>query len=340
VRALTLTWSGGGSALGVRDLPGPSRADGDVLAETIAVSVCGTDREMAAGARGSAPPDRNWLIIGHESLGRVLESPEGSGLAPGDLVTGVVRRPDPVPCPACATGRPDLCENGLYTERGIRGRDGFASERFRVEADYAVRVDPALGLAGVLVEPASVVAKAWDQLDRVALRPRRRALILGAGPIGLLAALLGVQRGLDVYVADVVDRGPKPRQVRALGASYHASPDDVKGTFDTVVECSGALIDEAVRRTSPAGSACLVSAGGPGAAGLNGLSRDIVRGSKVIMGTVNSSRPHFTAAHDTLLRADREWLEGLLTTHVPLAGWRSAFARDREQIKAVIRFDW
>lgn len=338
MRALTVAWTDAGPALSLRDLPAPPLTDGGVLADTIAVSVCGTDREIAAGASGSPPPDRNWLVIGHEALGRVRAAPEGSGLEPGDLVTGVVRRPDPVPCPACAAGRADLCENGRYTERGIRGRDGYACEQFRVEPEYAVRVDPALGLAGVLVEPASVVTKAWEQLDRVVLRARRRTLILGAGPIGLLAALLGVQRGLDVHVADIVKHGPKPRLVRALGATYHSSPRDVKGTFDTVLECSGALAGEAIRRTSPAGTACLVSAGGPGAVALGGLSRDIVRGSKAVLGTVNSSRAHFTAAHDALLRADREWLAGLLTSHVPLPDWRSAFTRDPEQVKAVIRF--
>jgi threonine dehydrogenase-like Zn-dependent dehydrogenase len=166
VRALTIAWTDGGPALGLRELPEPALADGDVLAEAMTVGVCGTDREMAAGAAGSAPPERNWLVIGHESLGRVLEAPAGSGLVPGDLVTCVVRRPDPVPCPPCATGRLDLCENGLFTERGIRGRDGFAAERFRVEPEYAVRVDPVLGQAGGLVEPASVVTKAWEQIDR------------------------------------------------------------------------------------------------------------------------------------------------------------------------------
>jgi glucose 1-dehydrogenase len=341
VRALVTHRGGNGCALALRELPDPAREDGDVLAEALAVGVCGTDRKIAAGRLGSAPPGRDWLVLGHEALGRILEAPASSGLAPGDLVTCVVRRPDPVPCPFCAMGLFDLCENGQYTERGIRGRDGFASERFRIEPDYAVRVDPALGLAGVLVEPASVVTKAWQQLDHAALRPRRRALVLGAGPIGLLAALLGVQRGLEVHVVDRADRGPKPRQVRELGAVYHNSPDDLKGTFDPVIECCGALIDEAIRRTAPAGAACLVSGDGAGTAStvrLAKLSRDLVLSNKVIMGTVNSNRYHFEAAHAALLRADRGWLEGLLTDHVPLPAWRSAFTASPEQIKTVIHF--
>jgi glucose 1-dehydrogenase len=339
VRALTVQREATGCVLVLRELPEPSREDGDVLVETLAVGVCGTDREIAAGRLGRLPEGRNWLVLGHESLGRVLEAPSGSGLVPGDLVTGVVRRPDPVPCQFCAMGQPDMCENGRYTERGILGRDGFASERFRIIRDDVIRVDPALGLAGVLVEPTSVVTKAWEQLDRAAPRPHRRALVLGAGPIGLLAAMLGVQRGLEVHVVDRAECGPKPRQARALGAIYHTSPGDAEGSYDAVLECCGELISEAIARTAPAGAACLVSSSGPAATmNLADLSHDLVHGNKAIIGTVNSNQRHFRAAHEALLRADRGWLEGLLTEHVPLHEWRSAFTTSPGHIKTVIQF--
>jgi glucose 1-dehydrogenase len=340
VRALTVQRKATGGALVLRELPEPRADDGDILVETIAVGVCGTDRGIAAGRLGRPPTGQDWLVLGHESLGRVLEAPSGSGLVPGDLVASVVRHPDPVPCQFCAMGQPDMCENGLYTERGIFGRDGFASERFRVTRGYAVRVDPALGLAGVLVEPTSVVTKAWERLDQVACHPRRRALVLGAGPIGLLAAMLGVQRGLEVHVVDRAGSGPKPRQARALGAIYHTSPGDARGAFDAVVECCGELISEAIARTAPAGAACLVS-GGSGPAntmGLAELSRHLVSKNKVIIGTINSNRQHFQAAHEALLKADRGWLEGLLTEHVPLHAWQSAFTAGPENVKTIIRF--
>jgi glucose 1-dehydrogenase len=339
VRALTVQQEATGSVLVLRHLPEPATDDGDILVETIAVGVCGTDREIAAGKLGSPPEGRDWLVFGHESLGRVLEAPSGSGLAPGDLVTGVVRLPDPVPCQFCAIGQPDMCENGRYTERGICGRDGFASERFRIEHGDAIRVDPALGLAGVLVEPASVVVKAWEQLDLTARRPRRRALVLGAGPIGLLAAMLGMQRGLEVHVVDRAGCGPKPRQVRALGGIYHTSSADVQGTYDAVLECSGELISEAIARTAPGGAACLVGVGGPAATiNLAALSSDLVHKNKMVIGTVNSNRHHFQAAHEALLRADRGWLEGLLTHHVPLHEWRSALTTSQEHVKTIIHF--
>src|SRR5579875_747649 len=339
MRALSVRSDGTGGHLAVRQVPEPPVGDGDILAETLAVGVCGTDREIAAGRLGCPPEGRDWLVLGHESLGRVLEAPARSGLVPGDLITGVVRRPDPVPCLFCAAGRADLCENGRYTERGILGRDGFASERFRVEPGYAIRVDPALGLAGVLLEPASVVTKAWELLDLAVRRPSRRALVLGAGPIGLLAALLGAQRGFDVHVVDRARSGPKPAQARALGAAYHTSPGDLDGTFDAVLECCGELIREAIDRTAPAGALCLVSETGPKApVDLAELSRDLISRNKMIIGTVNSNRHHFEAAHDALLRADRKWLEGLLTRHVALDAWEAAFTAGPEDVKTVIRF--
>jgi len=171
-------------------------------------------------------------------------------------------------------------------------------------------------------------------------RPLRRALVLGAGPIGLLAAMLGVQRGLDVHVVDRVERGPKPRQARALGATYHTSVSDATGTYDAVLECCGGLIGEAIARTAPAGAACLVSSGVGSAntADLGELSRDILHGNKAIIGTVNSNRHHFQAAHEALMQADREWVAGLLTNQVALRAWRSAFTSSGDDIKTIINF--
>src|SRR5207248_2668388 len=135
------------------------------------------------------------------------------------------RRPDPVPCLNCGLGEWDMCRNGRYTERGIKERDGYCSERYRIEARYAVRVAPGLERVGVLLEPASVLAKAWEQIERIGARAAwkpARVLVTGAGPIGLLAALMGVQRGLEVHVLDRVTEGPKPGLVRDLGAAYHS----------------------------------------------------------------------------------------------------------------------
>ena len=173
----------------------PAPAEGAILARTLALGVCGTDRDIVAGAFGEAPPGEERLILGHESLGEVLEAPPDSGLMAGDNVVGIVRRPDPVPCPACAAGEWDMCRNGRYTERGIKERHGYGAEFFRIEPEFAVKVERSLGVLGVLMEPLSIVAKAWDHVERVGQRSRswqpRVLLVTGAGPIGLLAALMG-----------------------------------------------------------------------------------------------------------------------------------------------------
>src|SRR6187200_2670131 len=208
----------------LEDIPEPDPAQGSVLVEAIAVGVCGTDAEIVDGHYGWAPPGRTRLVLGHESLGRVLDPGPGSALRAGDLVVGIVRRPDPVPCPNCAVGEWDMCRNGQYTERGIKEIDGFMSERWRVEPEYVVKIDPSLGVLGVLLEPATVVAKAWEQVRMVGQREfwePRTVLVTGAGPIGLLAALIGQQNKLEVHVLDRVETGSKPEIVRALGATYH-----------------------------------------------------------------------------------------------------------------------
>ena len=145
MRAVTVIPHTPGSAQ-LEDVPEPDPALGSVVVEALAVGVCGTDVEIADGAYGWAPPGRERLILGHESLGRVID-PGRSGFAVGDHVVGIVRRPDPVPCPNCAVGEWDMCSNGGYTERGIKQVDGFMSERWRIEPEYAVRVDRRLGTA-------------------------------------------------------------------------------------------------------------------------------------------------------------------------------------------------
>jgi threonine dehydrogenase-like Zn-dependent dehydrogenase len=135
MRALTILPGRAGSAR-VDDRPEPSEEDGAILAASLATGVCGTDLEIVEGHFGWPPPGRERLVIGHESLGRVLEAPAGSGFAPGDLGVGIVRRGVPIPCPNCAVGEWDMCRNGRYTERGIKERDGYCAERFRVEPEY------------------------------------------------------------------------------------------------------------------------------------------------------------------------------------------------------------
>src|SRR5262249_47007358 len=152
------------------------------------------------------------------------------------------------------------------TERGIKARNGYASERFRIEPEFAVKVDPSLGLLAVLLEPTSIVAKAWDHTDGIGRRARyfepRPAAITRAGPVGLLAALMGVQRGLEIHVIDHNKDGPKPELVHAVGGIHHHDMDDLaRITPDIVMECTGAaaVVRGVLGSTAPAGIACLLS---------------------------------------------------------------------------------
>ena len=344
MKALTVVPGKAGSAR-LDDVDDPPASDGPVLVETLAVGVCGTDAEIVSGAYGWAPPGRERLVLGHESLGRVVEAPAGSGFEAGDLVVGIVRRPDPVPCANCAVGEWDFCRNGLYTERGIKEHDGYCSERYRITPDYLVKVDPALGVLGVLLEPASVVAKAWEQVERIGARAHfapERAVVTGAGPIGLLAALIGVQRGIEVHVIDQVASGLKPDLVAALGATYHTGAiEDACDAPDVVVECTGvgSLVFDAMEHLAPGGVVCLtgVSSGGHSIgvdAGL--LNRSMVLENEAVVGSVNANRRHYEAGAAALAKADAGWLGRLVSRRVPLESWSEALDRKPDDVKVVI----
>jgi threonine dehydrogenase-like Zn-dependent dehydrogenase len=346
MRALTVEPSTANS-LRVEDVPDPRPGENELLVTGIAIGVCGTDKEIAAGDYGWAPPGRDRLVLGHESLGRVEHAPAGSGFEAGDLVVGVVRRPDPVPCGACARGEFDMCRNGEYTERGIKQRDGYGSQQWCVETDYAVRLDSRLAEVGMLMEPTTVVAKAWEQVFRVGGRAwfdPHRTLITGAGPIGLLAALLSVQHGLETHVLDRVTDGPKPELVSALGASYHHEDiDDVARELqpDVVIEATGAgpLVFGAMANTGTYGIVCLTGvspAGRTMKVDAGSVNRDIVLQNDAVVGSVNANLRHYRQAADALAKADPAWLAGLITRRVPLERAAEAFEPQDGDVKVVI----
>ncbi|MEV2202705.1 glucose 1-dehydrogenase [Streptomyces fradiae] len=349
MRALTVR-PGPEPSTEVRELGTPVPADGELLVRGVALGVCGTDREIAGGHYGTPPAGRDWMVAGHESLGRVEEAPPGSGFSPGDLVVGVVRRPDPEPCGACARGLFDMCRNGRYRERGIKELDGYGAGYWTVEHDYAVALDPRLEPVGTLLEPASVVAKAWQQVDLVGARSwfePRRVVVTGAGPIGLLAALIGVERGLETHVLDRVERGPKPALVRALGAEYHSGDaEDVLDAVrpDVVIEATGAarVVFAAVSGTRPYGVVCLTGVSPAGrqiTVDAGAANRGLVLENDVVVGSVNANVDHYRQAAAVLARADGAWLERLITRRVPLEGYREAFDAREDDVKVVITLD-
>jgi glucose 1-dehydrogenase len=298
------------------DVPEPqlNRAT-EVLLRLREVGLCGTDREIASFEYGDPPPGADHLILGHESLAEVIEvGREVRSLKPGDLVVAMVRRPCPhARCRPCRAGRPDLCMTGDYTERGIKGANGFLTNYAVDDEAYLVRVPHPLADVAVLVEPLTVITKAADQTQAIVARlpydpGPQRGLVLGAGPIGLLGAMFLVADGLETLVYSRDAEESKPAElVRSLGAQYASSTSnpieklaEARGKFDVVLEAVGfaPLMVAAIQMLSPNGVLALTGVPPEDAtAELNGRAlRDLVLQNQVVFGTVNAGfRDHLSA---------------------------------------------
>ena len=342
MRAATVV-PGDAESAGVSARAEPVPGEDELLVDGLLCGVCGTDTEITQGY-GWAPPGADELVLFHESMGRVRAAPTGSAFAVSDLVAGVVRRPDPEPCGACAQGQWDFCRNGRYTERGIKELDGYGSTTWTVASDFAIKLDPALGELGVLTEPTSVVAKAWEQAEMIGKRAYYQpetVLVTGAGPIGLLAALLGSQRGLDVHVLDKVTSGAKPELVRALGATYHHDLDNLDVRADLVIECTGVgeVVFTVLRDTARNAVTVLtgISAGQHSLSLPAGaINNELVLENDAVVGSVNAALRNYQQAADALARADQDWLRRLITRRVPLSRWTEALDKDPDDIKVVV----
>jgi threonine dehydrogenase-like Zn-dependent dehydrogenase len=332
-------------------------ADG-VEVEVVEVGVCGTDLEIANEGYGAPPDGRDVLVMGHENLGRVARAPSGSKLEPGQLVVATVRRPCPERCAPCANGQSDDCLTGNYTERGIKGRDGYMAERYVESEDYLIPLPPRLNRVGVLMEPSSIVEKGLIQAygiqrHRFPWEPKR-ALICGAGAIGLLAAISLRLRDLEVFmVAKAEPDSAAARVAKELGANLlDADQHPVGGlarelgNIDLVFEATGvsAVAMAAIAVTGHDGVCCLssVTAGARTVTvDADALNLDMVLGNKLVFGTVNANRTHFEAAARMLAAGVRRWpsvLEQIVSRRVPAEQFQDAFARQPNDIKTVITF--
>jgi threonine dehydrogenase-like Zn-dependent dehydrogenase len=358
MRAVTVV-PGQAHSLRVRDDIPDSRPDeGQALVRVVETGVCGTDIEIESALYGEAPPGSPYLILGHESLGLIERAPDGSGFSQGDLVVATVRRPCPERCRACAEGRQDLCLSGHYLERGIKGLHGYMCERYVEWPHHLVTVAAGLRPVAVLLEPLSFIEKGIEQALRIQQRlawEPRTALVLGAGPVGLLAALVFRLRGLEVTIASRTAAGaPKAVLVEDAGIRYvstRSTPIDrlpsALGALDVVFEATGApeAVVPAIDALGPDGVCVLASV----TAGEKTIALDVaawnqhmVLGNRVVLGTVNASRRHFEAGVRDLETAQERfpgWLERLITRRVPVADAKHAFARGHSDIKSVLRFD-
>jgi threonine dehydrogenase-like Zn-dependent dehydrogenase len=290
----------------------PSLADGEVLLRVREVGVCGTDRFLASWELGAPPPGSDFLILGHEALCEVLEiGPGVTALKPGDLVAPLVRRPCRPPCASCTRDRRDLCLSGRYTERGIVGADGYFAEYALDRVEDLVRVPPELAGVAVLVEPLSVVEKAVETALRLHEGTPRSALVLGAGTIGMLAALALRQRSVEVTVCSLEpDDHPRAQWLRQAGFEYTVVPP--RRSADIVLEAAGpaSAAFTAVRALAPLG-VCGILGTASDAAGEFPF-RNLLLGNQRVFGSVNASPESFRRAVEDLRRFDRRLLERLI----------------------------
>jgi threonine dehydrogenase-like Zn-dependent dehydrogenase len=341
--------------LHLTEIPRRAAGPGEVRIRVRQVGICGTDRELIRAHFGAAPPGEDSLVLGHEMLGEVeAVGPEVAGLAPGQLVTATVRRPDG--CPACRAGQPDMCQWLQYTERGISGQHGFMTETVVEDARWVVAVPDELAQIGVLLEPISVVEKALRQANliqrRIAAWDPRTALVFGAGPIGLLGALLLRSRGMEVVT---VARRPAPHIVEILaaaGARYVSTQEEelrevvaALPPLDLIVEASGRAepVVTAMQILGNNGVLVLLSGTGGGAEltiPIDRINRSLLAGNKVVVGCVNSAREDFVQGVADLLLWERLWpgLAGRLITRrlAGLGEYARILDKPEEDIKTVI----
>lgn len=357
-------------AIRLIDHPAPRlERPGDVMVHMLDVGICGTDREIARFDYGRPPPGSPYLVLGHESLGQVAEVGEAvTRVRPGDLVVTMVRRPCPhADCRGCTRGRPDFCYTRDFTERGISGRHGFMTETIVDEERYLHVVPAHLSSVGVLIEPLTIAEKALLQVrdvqDRLPWTASgsaagvgfgQRAVVLGAGPVGLLGCLALRVRGFETCVYSREPAGSaKGRWVESVGARYLSSADvpiadltERIGRIDLFYEATGAsaLSFQAIEELGTNG--VFVFTGVPGRKGpiqINGdlIMRRLVLDNQLVFGTVNAGPEAFEAAIVDLALFHDRWpdaLAGLITGRHPPEDFAELLTGPRSGIKPVIRF--
>lgn len=283
---------------------------GQVLWRVMEVGVCGTDRELAAFTLGYPPRGEHRLTIGHEAAGEVVEVGTGvTSLAAGDWVTAMIRRSCPPACAECGRGRRDLCVSGGFTERGIFGAHGYFTELAVDAACDLVRIPARLARHAVLVEPLSVVEKTVDRALAVHPGTVRSALVLGAGPVGMLAAFALQARGLTVSLFSL--EGPESLRARVLEGAGVRYLTGSCPKADIVIEAAGVAKAgfDALAHLAPNGVCGILGArNGEGAVPF----LDMIRGNHVVFGSVNAHRGAFEAAVEDLARFDAGWLDAMI----------------------------
>jgi threonine dehydrogenase-like Zn-dependent dehydrogenase len=366
MKAIVLT--PGTTDVRIEDRPEPKiQYPDEVKIRILEVGICGTDREETSGGRAEAPSGQKELIIGHEMFGKVVEIGSSVKIVkPGDFAIFTVRR-GCKECPACLMDSPDFCYTGKYTERGIKGLDGFQSEFVVDQEKYLIKVPSSIESFAVLCEPTSVVEKAIDEILTIqksrlpdwanALNlSGKRALVAGMGPIGLLAAMVLLLKNAEVFGYDIVDSTSfRPQFLHKLGGTYidgrTLAPSQIAehfGRIDLIIEAAGvAKLDfNLVDALGPNGGFALTGVPGKNKTiTVNGdeLMQRIVLNNQVIVGSVNAGKKHWQMAVEDLERAGQRWgnlMEQLITKRFDATFFKNAFEHQgAEEIKNVITWN-
>jgi glucose 1-dehydrogenase len=320
------------------------------------VGVCGTDMDIISGFYGEAPAGSPYLILGHESLSKVEEvGPGVRGFKKGDLVVPTVRRNCTENCLNCRNGESDMCLTGNYKEHGIKGLHGFASEFAVTDSRFVVRLPEALSEAGVLLEPLTIVEKGINQIfllqhARMKWKPRK-ALVLGAGPVGLLATALLRLRGLQVStVATKPPDSLKAKLVSSTGGFYVDSErtplSSMENRFDIVFEATGApsVALEAQNLCEANGVVSFVGIYRSKVATEDAgkVFTNLVLGNRLYFGSVNANITYFRQGVRDLVSIRRRWkdfLDQIITERVPVSAWARAYSPKGEgDVKTILQF--
>lgn len=341
----------------IREVPEPPMSSDHVLVETIRTGLCGTDADIVRGEYGQAPPGDDYLVLGHENFGRVLEPGRNvTGFGKGDYVVSTVRRPCEQ-CYNCEHGENDFCTSGKYTERGIMRRHGFMSERYSELPLYLNKISPEVAPIGVLLEPMSVVEKGIDQAFLIQRRIQwkaARAVVLGAGPVGILASAILRNKGLPcVVVAREEAGGLQAQLVQKMGSEYFpvgaGSVCDVAKKYpeiDLIVEATGnaRVVFDAMQILSPNGVLCLLSVTGghvEQAEPISVINQELVLRNNVVFGSVNANPRHFQMGARDFVEIEKKWpgvLAKVITAHLPMASFQDWFDRKVTGIKTTLEF--
>ncbi len=344
------------NSLTLRDVDIPKISEQQILLEVQRIGICGTDRDIISGFYGEAPDGQDYLILGHESLSRVAEiGSKVEGFSRGDLVVPTVRRNCDENCLNCRSGESDMCLTGHYREHGIKQLNGFASEYASSDSAFVVKLPETLAQLGVLLEPLTVVEKGKVQTyilqqSRMKWEPSK-ALVLGAGPVGILGTAILRLNGLEVdTVATRSAESLKARLIEQTGASYIDTKENSLGSlpsrYDIIFELTGSpsIALQAQELVGVNGVVCYL--------GIYKMQvdsedegntfTDLVLGNKVHFGSVNANKTYFSKGVGDLQEILNKWpglLEKMITRRESPDDYEIAYSPEsQEDIKTIVEF--